>query len=241
MDQIEIIRKKTVSSTNDEVKQLNRDLVLVTAEEQTKGRGQRGNSWESEKGKNLTFSLLVKPKNLYIEKQFYLSKTVSLAVVNTLKRYGLETTVKWPNDIYTGRKKITGILIENDVYAGGRINRSTIGIGININQRQFISDAPNPTSLINETGKETSPEEVLHLFCEEFRKLYETLNNEEYDLLDTLYWKHLYQKDEYHPYKDASGTFLGKITGVLPEGELVIETENGEKRQYLFKEVSFIL
>ena len=103
MDQIEIIHKKTVSSTNDEVKQLNRDLVLVTAEEQTKGRGQRGNSWESEKGKNLTFSLLVKPKNLYIEKQFYLSKTVSLAVVNTLKRYGLETTVKWPNDIYTGR------------------------------------------------------------------------------------------------------------------------------------------
>ena len=113
---------------------------------QTQGRGQRGNQWESEPNKNLLLSTLIKPKELPIEHNFLLSEVVALAVKKTLDQHCCDISIKWPNDIYWKDKKIAGILIEN-TWMGRFVNTCIAGIGININQTNFLSDAPNPISL----------------------------------------------------------------------------------------------
>ena len=123
------------------------ELTTVTAEFQTAGKGQRGNTWEAEEGKNLLFSFVLYPSFLEARRQFILSQIVSLAIKEELSRWSDEITIKWPNDIYWKDKKICGILIENDL-SGHHIRRSIAGIGININQEVFNSDAPNPVSLV---------------------------------------------------------------------------------------------
>lgn len=136
------------------------ELTTVTAEFQTAGKGQRGNTWEAEEGKNLLFSFVLYPSFLEARRQFILSQIVSLAIKEELSRWSDEITIKWPNDIYWKDKKICGILIENDL-SGHHIRRSIAGIGININQEVFNSDAPNPVSLKQITGKEHDRYEIL--------------------------------------------------------------------------------
>jgi biotin-(acetyl-CoA carboxylase) ligase len=123
------------------------ELTTVTAEFQTAGKGQRGNTWEAEEGKNLLFSFVLYPSFLEARRQFILSQIVSLAIKEELSRWSDEITIKWPNDIYWKDKKICGILIENDL-SGHHIRRSIAGIGININQEVFNSDAPNPVHFL---------------------------------------------------------------------------------------------
>lgn len=113
---------------------------------QSRGRGQRGNSWSSSAGANLTFSVVLCPGFLETAQQFYLSKAVSLAVCDTVESFGVRPQVKWPNDIYIDGRKVAGILIENDL-AGNFLSRSVVGIGINVNQTEFDPALPNPTSL----------------------------------------------------------------------------------------------
>ena len=127
--------------------------TVVITDYQTAGRGQKGNSWESERGKNLTFSILLHPNHIPPGKQFILSQLISIAIVGVLKEYDRHFTIKWPNDIYWKEKKIAGMLIEVDL-TGSSLSNAIIGIGININQRHFKSDAPNPVSLTQITGKE---------------------------------------------------------------------------------------
>ena len=124
--------------------------TVVSTYNQTAGRGQRGNSWESEPHKNLTFSVLLKPQHIIAREQFYISEIVSVAIVNTLRKYIIDQpiAIKWPNDIYVNDDKICGILIENTL-SGYSISQSIAGIGININQQTFLSNAPNPISLIH--------------------------------------------------------------------------------------------
>ena len=129
--------------------------TVVITDYQTAGRGQKGNSWESERGKNLTFSILLHPNHIPPGKQFILSQLISIAIVGVLKKYDRHFTIKWPNDIYWKEKKIAGMLIEVDL-TGSSLSNAIIGIGININQRHFKSDAPNPVSLTQITGKEHS-------------------------------------------------------------------------------------
>ena len=132
--------------------------AVIATREQTAGRGQRGNSWEAEPGKNLTFSMLLRPRGLHAARQFELSMVVSLAIadaIDALLPQGVRTAVKWPNDIYIGMEKVCGILIENRL-AGPFIEYSVAGIGININQRRFLSDAPNPTSAVVRTVLRTA-------------------------------------------------------------------------------------
>ncbi len=130
------------------------DMTMVIADSQTAGRGQRGNSWESEQGKNLTFTLLYKPQGIAPREQFAISEAAALAVADFLVESGMEAKVKWPNDIYAGDRKISGILIEHALM-GQTIQHTRIGIGLNVNQREFRSDAPNPVSMVQLLGSES--------------------------------------------------------------------------------------
>ena len=142
-----------ISQLCNELQESVAELTTVTAEFQTAGKGQRGNTWEAERGKNLLFSFVLYPTFLEARRQFILSQIVSLSIKEELDRWSDEITIKWPNDIYWRDKKICGILIENDL-SGHFIGRSISGIGININQNEFHSDAPNPVSQKQNTGQQ---------------------------------------------------------------------------------------
>ncbi len=143
---------QTIDSTNS---QANRELAdaphgsVWVADFQTAGRGQRGNKWESKSAENLTFSILLRPIFLSPTRQFLISQIASIGVLRYLHAKGVEAKIKWPNDIYIGNKKICGMLIEHSI-SGDKLSGSIVGIGLNLNQREFASDAPNPTSLILE-------------------------------------------------------------------------------------------
>ena len=211
---------------------------------QTAGRGQKGNSWESEDGKNLTFSLLLKRPPVKARDQFYLSEAAALAVVEALTVLaGDGFSVKWPNDVYWQDKKICGMLIENSL-EGSDIATCIIGIGINVNQQVFISDAPNPVSLINITGREHDLDALLRQVCSRIEQLVEGLadENARHDL-HQRYMAALYRNDgALHPYEDAAGNrFMASVAGIAPDGTLTLRHEDGTTRDYLFKQVHHII
>lgn len=239
-----ILKYETVSSTNNEAKKLLKsedipEFTVIVVDEQTKGRGQRKNSWHSEAGKNLIISIITKPTFLKITSQFYLSKAISLGIIDYLNSKKEGFKIKWPNDIYYNDKKICGILIENSI-AGSTIKNSIIGIGLNINQQKFPDYLPNATSLANITNNEYNLEEELNLLLASIYNKYELLKKNNFTEIDNLYYKYLYRINELANYKDAFGIFKGKIIGILPEGKLIIENSENKIRTYDFKEVEFI-
>ncbi|MFI3314393.1 MAG: biotin--[acetyl-CoA-carboxylase] ligase [Rikenellaceae bacterium] len=239
---IEIIYNYSVTSTNDLAAKCETPWTIFIAEEQTKSRGQRGNSWESEPNKNLTFSLVMQFDFLNASQQFYISKIVSLAIVNTLEDMDIKPKIKWPNDIYVENEKICGILIENCLSSNGMLNKSIIGVGLNINQKIFKSDAPNPTSIINITGCESNRNEVLNSFALHLTKQYNLLSLYDYQIIDNQYTSYLYRFNKPHLFKTPdSEVFTAKIVDVLAQGDLIVEHENGENKRYLFKEIEYIL
>ena len=162
----QIIKLEETTSTNTyldnlDVEREQPEGCVVTTYSQIAGRGQRGNSWEAEPGKNLTFSYLLRPDQIAPQEQFVISQAVSMAVVDVLSRYADGFSVKWPNDIYYRNSKIAGILIEHNL-SGMSIARTIVGIGLNINQMQFLSDAPNPISLCQITGVEYDLDKFLY-------------------------------------------------------------------------------
>lgn len=215
--------------------------AVIATREQTAGRGQRGNSWEAEPGKNLTFSMLLRPRGLHAARQFELSMVVSLAIadaIDALLPQGVRTAVKWPNDIYIGMEKVCGILIENRL-AGPFIEYSVAGIGININQRRFLSDAPNPTSVIlHNGGRENSLEDCLQDVCIRILDYWHRFESApDPEALKSEYFSRLIWTSGEHPFSDAGGRFTAHITDVGPDGTLHLS--NG--RKYAFKEVSFLI
>lgn len=215
-------------------------MTLVVAEDQTKGRGQVGNSWETEKGKNIIFSLLCHPDFVRASKQFLLSQCMALAIRNALAQHVEGVKVKWPNDIYVGDKKISGTLIECDLM-GKSIANCIIGTGVNINQEVFVSDAPNPTSLKLLTGKEHDKEEILTDIIQRFSELYDRLAKGEEEAIRSEYMQCLYRSDGMYEYEDVRGRFKAEIAGVEPTGHLLLKFENGNVVRYEFKEVKFVL
>ena len=147
-----------------------KEVTLVSAEEQTAGRGQQGNSWEAEKGKNLLFSLRIHPHTIEAAQQFILSQALALSLKRTPDDYTSDTSIKWPNDIYWKDKKIAGILIENEL-TGKQITSSVLGVGLNINQTVFHSDAPNPVSLAQIIGHEEERQLILESIIGNFTSL----------------------------------------------------------------------
>ena len=239
---MEINYINTVTSTSDHILVIDKDMALIYSDYQTKGRGQRGNSWESQSGKNLTFSFMVKPENMRAEKQFVISKIISIALINTLKNYNIDAKIKWPNDIYVGDKKIAGILIENRITSSCKLSKLICGIGLNVNQLKFESNAPNPISMNQIANCNFSRENVLNVFCNEFEKLYQLDNINDSLFIDQLYLKMLYRLELWCNFTDNSGEFEGKIVAIGECGELIIEKKNCSKQfEYLFKEVAYII
>jgi len=212
--------------------------IVFVANSQVDGRGQVSNKWESEPNKNLTFSILLYPDFIEIMKQFEISKAISLGVTDFLKELTDQVTIKWPNDIYIGSKKVAGILIENSIRID-KISSCIIGIGLNINQQKFTSDAPNPVSLSQITGKIYDLEELLPNLCSKIDARYHQLRNRDFGLIDEDYTEMLYQRDRWSPYSDENGDYEGQILGVDQIGRLKIETRAGIVNKYHFKEVVF--
>jgi BirA family biotin operon repressor/biotin-[acetyl-CoA-carboxylase] ligase len=211
---------------------------VIVAGYQTGGRGQTGNSWESSPGKNLLFSLVLYPECIVAYQQFVISQITSLAVKETLDAYTNHISIKWPNDIYRQNKKICGILIENDL-TGTTIHRSIIGIGINLNQVLFESNAPNPVSLTQITGKVYDKQDVLNRFLRIFYAYYLLVLQEKFTEIKETYMQTLYRKEGYHSFSDTEGSFSARIYDIETTGHLLLQLENGEMRRYAFKEVSW--
>lgn len=238
---VEVTYLEATTSTNDiarEVTSAQGDIVI--AECQSAGRGQRGNRWTSPSGENLMFSLLLTPLFLSAEEQFYVSKAVSLAVCQAFREYEVQAMIKWPNDIYVDDRKIAGILIEHDV-TGDSITRSIIGIGINVNQREFDPSLPNPTSMALETSSEYFDRvDVLSTFYEKLTALYDLLGRDGKAEIDSQYMDALYLLGQPHTFTEPGGrSYRGVIRNVLPDGQIRIEDEAGHTHIYLFKEVSY--
>lgn len=234
----------TNSSVTDYVDDLEEGVILA-ARCQLKGRGQKGNSWESEPYKNLSFSAMWHPEAIVPRDQFCISEATALAVVELLKRNGIEAKVKWPNDIYVGDKKICGILIEHSVM-GMDLSRSIAGVGINVNQKEFLSDAPNPVSMTQLTGDEYSLEALLDQFREIFERQLEVIQTPEgRKSFHSRFKEGLWRGDgRPYPFKDmdTGEIYDGIITGVAESGMLtILNVAKDRKREYAFKEVEFLL
>lgn len=230
---------------------------------QTAGRGQRGNSWKSASGQNLMFSLLLRPSGLCVGEQFAISQAVTLGITDYLLAKGAEARIKWPNDIYCGGRKICGMLVENSV-SGDKVADSVVGIGLNLNQKEFDPSAPNPTSLSLLTGISYSLEDELQQLLGFIFRRCEMLSKPSAEALKQLekeYLSRLYRLGEWHRFIDcrASGdnltpttvaiegeTFTGRIIGLAPGGLLRIERlaegkKEGEAIDFAFKELRYIL
>ena len=206
---------------------------VVVADYQTSGRGCGTNTWESERGKNMLFSVMIHPVQLPVQRQFHISMAISLAIVEALEQQIGDVSIKWPNDIYWRNAKICGILIENTLQ-GSRIKDSVIGVGLNVNQRAFHSDAPNPVSLWQIHGQETDREQLLRDILRNFDKF---LSMD----IRKQYLSRLYRRKGFHPYVDANGAFMAEIVDVEDDGHLLLCDEGGCRRRYAFKEVQFVI
>ena len=254
-----IIRVKTVDSTNRLLKQLvgagsacpyggfgaggpcPYEPTALIAETQTAGRGQQGRYWEAAPGQNITCSLLLYPHFLSLKKHFLLSEIVALGIkdaLDSLTPHLSPFVIKWPNDIYYGDRKIAGILIENDIMQQ-QIIRSIVGIGLNVNQEVFTSDAPNPVSLKQLLGKSIALDEVLDVMLRQIMQWYQKLKDGQFGDIAVAYHEALYCKTGFYRYEDKQGVFNAQIQSVSDDGFLRLRTDEGEERCYAFREVSF--
>ena len=260
----DIIWLDSVDSTNDEVRRRIDgfdNLSVLSVMSQSCGRGQRGNSWLSEPGKNLLFSIVLKysdglggstltpPVQAY--DQFVISQLTSLAVVDLLASHGIVARIKWPNDIYVGDRKICGMLIENAV-RGKRLDTSIIGIGLNVNQRNFNVNLPNPTSMILAREENTDMdseafdlnellEEFMDIFTEYLDRFCHITGG--YNRLSKLYHTQLWRLNEPAEFIDTARNvrFHGIIRGTSPIGHLLVELPDGTTREFTFKEIAYVL
>jgi BirA family biotin operon repressor/biotin-[acetyl-CoA-carboxylase] ligase len=214
------------------------DGTLVITDHQTAGKGQRGNVWEAEPHQNLTFSLILKPKFLAVNKQFFLN----IAVCVALKDYLMEKTsdltyIKWPNDILVHEKKISGVLIENQLQ-GATISHAIMGIGFNMNQERF--NVENATSLSLATASTFDLNTELAVMLAKLERRYLQLKQGHYDLLMNLYLAALYRRRERHTFAHDGHEFEGMIEGVDESGKLLIQIEDGEMKSFGMKEIRYV-
>ena len=217
--------------------------TIIVAHEQTSGRGYGKNTWESEPGKNLTFSLILYPSFMKASNFFRISQFVSLGLVDVLEKHLSEgISIKWPNDIYYKDDKISGILIENSIL-GNKIESSVIGIGLNVNQEAF-AHAPNPVSLKQITGKEYDLEILLDELFSAILSRYEPLKNGKGDKIHQDYTRQLYRFNKYHYFKTVANhagkkRFRARIVNVSSDGKMELQAQNGQKMHFGFKEVEY--
>lgn len=216
-------------------------LTAVVADYQTAGRGQVGNTWESAPGENLLMSVYLRPENLDVHEQFYLSMAVALAVCDALKADIPQVSVKWPNDIYVGQKKLAGILIENTL-RGASIYDTIVGLGLNVNQDVFVSNAPNPISIYHIVNSRRDVMSIAASIVEALSVRLESVAQRDWQRLTRDYMTRLFRCDgQMYAFADAGGRFEARIERVMPMGHLVLRDTEGCERTYAFKEVEYLL
>lgn len=240
----EIVTFRELDSTNDYCKKLldSRDVTegtVIRALRQFRGRGQGNSTWESEGDKNLTFSVILHPLFLEPSRQFCISMAVSLGISDFLAGMAGEISIKWPNDIYAGSRKIAGILIENSI-VDNKITDSIAGIGININQASFGSHIPNPVSLQQITGRSYDLKECLDKVCSSIDLYYSILRKGKKEKIKDHYTSRLFMINSEHIYTEKDRTFRAFIRGIDDFGRLALEEEGGRLRYFGMKEVQFI-
>lgn len=207
---------------------------------QNKGKGMGANSWESEKNKNLLFSLFLRPVFLAPFEAFSLSKLIALGIRDTLQEFVQQPVyIKWPNDIFIKNKKVCGMLVEN-TFTDTSIQSCLIGIGININQGSFPASLPNASSLITYTHKPLPLEAILREALQRIKQYYQQVRLSGAETLNDNYLGHLYQRNQWHEYETDSGRFEGRITGVAPYGFLQIEDRQGNVHTFDVKQVRYL-
>ena len=239
-----IVKLNATTSTNTYLKEYVRELdneddILVSANAQVEGRGQRGAIWESEPGKNLTFSVFKRVEGFRVDRTFYMTMAASLMVVETLEHFGVrQLAVKWPNDILAGTRKICGILIETVIRDG--LYGVIMGVGININQRVF-ERAPRATSVLLETGRITNLDEVLDYFIKSFYKYAERVSQFDFTTLHQLYEKQLFRKNKVSTFELPEGKRIaGIINGVSKNGKLILQLEDELLKEFDLKEIKLL-
>jgi BirA family biotin operon repressor/biotin-[acetyl-CoA-carboxylase] ligase len=235
-----IIKLDTIDSTNDFIKNVDAEWAVVTADYQQAGRGQGQNKWESERGKNLLFSLKMPTPPIPANMQYLLSMAGALALKDALDGYVSGFQLKWPNDIYWENSKISGTLIETAI-SGRVVQKCIYGIGINVNQRTFVGDAPNPISLCRIVGREIDRDELLQTFLQRLENFMSILEERRYDGVVSAYNKNLYRRVGFYEYEDKNGRFEAEIAEVKSNGYLVLRDRAEKMREYELKEVKFII
>lgn len=245
-DSVSIIWLDTVDSTNNEAARRMDDLAnlsVIASKSQTTGRGQRGNTWNAAPGENLTFSMVLKFRDDVIaaHDQFVISEAAALSVAQLLEEENVRPKIKWPNDIYVGDRKICGILIENTL-RGSHIATSTVGIGLNLNQKDFPAGVVNPVSLGMLTGKTYDPSEVLVRLAGILGQRFAMMTGNKEKTAEE-YLSMLYRKNEVHEYTDCltGRIFRGIIKGISTGAKLVVEMPDGSNKEFSFKEISYII
>ena len=236
----------TCHSTNDIAAQMiqsNENVfegTVIVTDNQTAGRGQRGNTWEASIGENLTFSIIFKPNFLKASDQFQLNVAISLGVHDFLSEFIDEgLTVKWSNDIYYENQKMGGILIENTLQ-GYHISHSVVGIGLNINQSKFENLRATSLRNVTKNPQKYDLSEILKKLLENLEKNYLQIKNNGYETLKMRYLANMFRFEEYHYFRRNGQQFLGKIIGIEETGKLGIETD-GIVLYFDFKEVVFVI
>ena len=242
---MKIIKLDAIDSTNSYLKKLLKkesldDLTVVISRHQTEGKGRNGNMWVNKPSLNLAFSIYKRFNNFEIDKKFMLNVITSISVHEILKKNNLnDLTIKWPNDIMTGNKKISGILIENKI-RGNKINHSIIGIGININQDEF-KNLPNATSIFIETGKLNSVQTIAIELQNTLEKNFNQFKINEYELMN-YYNSLLYRKNETSNFSaNEIRKFQGEIIKVGINGEITIRESNKQLYKYSDNEIKLII
>ena len=242
---MDIIKLDAIGSTNDFLKELVQeealsDYTIVSTRNQTKGKGQRNNTWASEEGKNLTFSILKLNLALKSTEQFRISMHVGLAIMHTLDRYGVaDLALKWPNDILSGGRKICGILIENTL-RGKEYVHSVIGVGLNVNQESFPG-LPNAVSMKQITGKDADINTLLTEIRESLQREFDANAEQEWKQLRERYEARLFQKGNWVSFKENGASFKGLIKGINQAGQLNIVLEDGKIRSLSQGELQWLL
>lgn len=238
-----LIELDSIGSTNDYANSLLQtdnlpEGTVILALEQTKGRGQYGNTWMAEKGQNLLLSIVFTPRTLKATNQFYLNMSICLALYDLLVE-DMDVKVKWPNDIYVGNKKVCGVLVENSL-KGPKIVSSVVGIGLNVNQQNFDEDLSRASSLSKITGRHIDIYKLFERLCKRIEVRYMQLKAEKYSQIKKEYMAVLMYNNELKPYKRKGETFMGRIVDIDESGKLVLEAKNG-KCSYGFKDIEFVI
>jgi BirA family transcriptional regulator, biotin operon repressor / biotin---[acetyl-CoA-carboxylase] ligase len=240
-----IIKLDAIDSTNNFLKELSRNqpldnFTVVVANSQLNGRGQMGAIWESEDGKNLTMSVLIKNIDVVVDDIFALNAMISTAIIKGIEVFEIpKLSIKWPNDIMSEDKKIAGILIENALKTDNTIS-TVIGIGLNVNQKQF-QNLPNASSLFIQTGREFSIDFLLNEIINSIKKYYQFILEKDYQSLWDIYHQNLFKKETIMLFEDSDNNrFTGKIKSVNRQGKLEIMIEDNSVKEYSIKEVKMI-